>query len=299
MSDVFDAPAGASGGARPPGAAGPGARVRSGKGLELAGWDRARWRVAVGAALAGIVVCGAGEAVTAQAALLPVTRYAALAWLLSVAAVAAANLAAWAAGAQSHASRATAVALAAAWAAVGGTLFWLRIQHSKMTPPAVGFGTGQAQLDAAAATAAANDQLQAFMLLALFVLGGLLAAVKARTLTDPALLAHIKAREAAAAARAVWARADAEYAQAASQHAKRLAEIDDVDTDLDAQKHAIAHAIQQAKEHARTRIAELLAHPEHTSGIHTPTTPTHNHPNTHRTAGPAPTTPTDPDTDNP
>ncbi|KHL00273.1 hypothetical protein [Sinomonas humi] len=273
------------------GAAPPAPETRgrpTGKALQLLSWDRADLARARATILAGIAVCALGEAITAQSALLAFTRTAALAWLLAVAAVIAANLASWTAGSLWHSSRPAALGLAAAWAGVGATLFYLRISHSMLDTPPVSFGASADQLAANTATASASDQIQAWVMAALFVLGGALAAVKASTVSNPALLAHISAKEDAALARAARAAALSDYTQAASQHAKRLAEIDDVPTDLATQKLAIAHGIALAKHHARARIAELLAGPHLTGGVHTPATPTHGTSPGHPGSGGAP-----------
>lgn len=243
------------------------------KNIELLTWTRANLNRALTQTLLLSAVFGLGEAITAQTALLTIVRNMALSWTLAIIVVTAANFASYTAGAKWHTSKPAAAALAAGWLILGATLAYLRLNHAALDGPEASFGTSAEQLAADAAAATANDQLQAALLAAVFLVGGTVIFWKAHAISHPALVGHINATEQAKTATTARDLATAEHTQASAQLAKRYSEIDDTTTQLARQKTAIAHAIALAQQHARQRIAELLGDPRHTSGVQTPARP--------------------------
>lgn len=155
------------------------------KNLELLNHTTATLKKAMFWTIAMCVIFGISEAITAQTVLLDFTRNAFLAWVLAIVVTTSANFASYLAGTKWHHSKATSMSLAIVWAIVGGVLVYLRLRHSLIAAPPVSFGvTASAGADDAA-LAAISDQVQAALLASIYVLGGLVTAVKGYTNSRP------------------------------------------------------------------------------------------------------------------
>lgn len=220
------------------------------------------------------IVFGVSEAVTAQAVLLDFTLIAAIAWLLAFSITTSANFASYYAGSKWHESKAASIAVGAVWLLVGGVLVYLRLRHSEISGPEVVFGqtTGNGAENTAAA--GVSDQAQAAILGALYLLGGLVTALKGHGINRPDVLAHVTTVEAEQKAVTTRNLHAAEHAQATGQLAKRHYEIDRTITELENQKASIAHTIALAKHHSRQHIMAVLGDPKNSGAHEIPLLPT-------------------------
>lgn len=244
------------------------------KNLHLINETKATRKTAILMAILMCFVFGISEAVTAQNVLLDFTRLAWVSWLLAIAITTSANFASYYAGSKWHSSKAASIAVGATWLLVGAVLVYLRLRHSEIASPPVTFGQSVDTGAENTAAAGVGDQAQAAILGALYLLGGIVTALKGYTINRPDVLAHITTVEAEQIAVATRNRHAAEHTQASGQLASRYNQIDETNTLFANQRASIAHTIALAKHHSRQRIIELLGDPKNSGGAHIPLLPT-------------------------
>lgn len=142
------------------------------------------------------ILFGTATAISAQPVLLDFTASLFLAWLLAFAITTSANVASYFAGSKWHRAKATSVVMGFAWALVGAVLVYLCLHHTEIAPPAVSFGAAEVVGTGNTVLAAVRDQAQATILGVLYLLGGIMIAIKGYINNHPETPAHITTVEA-------------------------------------------------------------------------------------------------------
>jgi hypothetical protein len=213
---------------------------------------------------------GIAEAIIGYLVILAVTKNAPIAILLSVTIAVIVNYGIFTAAVRSHSNPTTAYIILTMWALLGAGLVGVRIFGSQLDPPITAIDSTPETIAAATAAKTAGDIAVGIILGLLYWLCGATTYVKLRELTNPMVVAMVKAKTRVDALRALYEETLQNVVQARHQTARRLAEIDLLPSKLQAQAAVINAMTTLSKEEWRRKIAELLATASESGVINTP-----------------------------
>lgn len=213
---------------------------------------------------------GIAEAIIGYLVLLSVSRNVFISVLLSVAIAIIVNYGIFTAATRSHSNPRTAYIILTLWALLGAGLVGVRIFGSQLDPPITSINQSPESIAAATAAKTAGDTAVALILGLLYWLCGATTYIKLRELTNPMVVAMVKAKTRIDTLRVLYEDALQNVVQARHQTARRLAEIDLLPAKLNAQTAAITAGTTLSKEEFRRKLAELLGKARESAVVNTP-----------------------------